>query len=270
MTSTIFLSGATDGLGRALAHELAGPDRLLILHGRDPDKGAALLDELRARVPGARLEFECADFSSLRQIQELADRLLRRPRLDILVNNAGIGVELARRSSQDGLELTFQVDYLSTYILSCRLASLLVSSGPARIVNVTSAGQAPIDFDDVLLEQNWDGGQAYCQAKLAQIMSTFDLAALLSDTQVTVNALHPASYMPTKIVTHLFTPRSTVADGVRHTLRLIDDPALARVTGTYFNRDSVAQAHAQAYDHDARRQLRAVSEKLTGTALPAR
>ncbi|MDN3258750.1 SDR family NAD(P)-dependent oxidoreductase [Streptomyces sp. CSDS2] len=185
------ITGATDGLGRALAHELAplGPE--LVLHRRSGEKGQELLAELRAATGNERLSYERADFSSLAEIQSPADRLPARPRIDVLVNNAGMGVELDRRESRDELELTFQADHLSTYILSCRLAPLLVDSAPARIVNVTSAGQAPIDFDDVMLRSGWSGGQAYCQAKLAQIMLTMDLADVLDGTGVTVNSLHP-------------------------------------------------------------------------------
>ncbi|MET9364416.1 SDR family NAD(P)-dependent oxidoreductase [Streptomyces sp. NPDC006632] len=267
---TILITGATDGLGRALAHELAGQGHALILHGRNPGKGKELLAELREQTGNDRSSFELADFSSLKEIDALADRVLaRHVRLDVLVNNAGIGVELARQDSRDGLELTFQVDYLAAHMLSCRLAPLLVRSAPARIVNVSSAGQAPIDFDDVMLERRWDGVQAYCQAKLAQVSLTVDLAERLAGTGVTVNALHPASYMPTKMVVGLFTPQSTVAEGMRNVARLVTDPALTEVSGEYFDRDRRSRAGAQAYDAAARARLRELSESLTGVALPA-
>ncbi|MFI6461309.1 SDR family NAD(P)-dependent oxidoreductase [Streptomyces sp. NPDC050528] len=267
---TILLTGATDGMGRELARELAAQGASLILHGRSATKGAELLAELRASTGNDRLSYELADFSSLEDIRKLADRVLStHDRLDALVNNAGIGVELARQESQDGLELTFQVDYLAAYMLSCRLAPLLVRSAPARIVNVSSAGQAPINFRDVMLERNWDGVQAYCQAKLAQISLTFDLAERLHGTGVTANALHPASYMPTKMVVNLFTPQSTVEEGVHSTLRMITDPSLDNVTGAYFNRTQRSRAGAQAYDERDRARLRALSESLTGVSFPS-
>lgn len=265
---TILLTGATDGLGRAVAEQLAARGATLILHGRSKDKGEQLLSELHDSTGNPHLSYERADFASLSDIDRFADRILRLPRLDTLVNNAGMGVELRRRDSDDGHELTFQVDYLSTYVLSVRLAPMLARNAPARIVNVSSAGQAPLDFDDVMLRRAWSGEQAYCQAKLAQIMLTFDLAAAYGDQRVTVNALHPASYMPTKIVTHLYTPRSTVAEGTANVLRLIEEPEYAETTGQYLNRADVARAHVQAYDPEARARLRKLSAELTGVAFP--
>jgi NAD(P)-dependent dehydrogenase (short-subunit alcohol dehydrogenase family) len=266
---TILLTGATDGLGRAVAEELASRSATLILHGRSKDKGSRLLSDLRTSTGNRNLSYEVADFSSLREIQDLADRVLAtHGRLDTLVNNAGMGVELQRRESLEGHELTFQVDYLSTYILSARLAPLLAQNAPARIINVASAGQAPIDFQDVMLHRWWSGEQAYCQAKLAQIMLTFDLADTLRNEGVSVNALHPASYMPTKIVTHLYTPQSSIAEGTGNVLRLIEEPEYEHATGLYLNRATETRAHHQAYDEQARLALRSLSATLTGTPYP--
>ncbi|MBO2449112.1 SDR family NAD(P)-dependent oxidoreductase [Actinomadura barringtoniae] len=265
---TILITGATDGLGRGLARTLAAQGAALILHGRNEAKGAALLAELRDETGNDRLSFERADFASLAEIRDLGERVAARDRLDVLVNNAGMGVELARQDSADGLELTFQVDYLATYVLSGMLTPLLARSAPARVVNVSSAGQAPLDFDDVMLERGWDGVQAYCQAKLAQIMLTVEHAEVLRGAGVTVNALHPASYMPTKIVTQLFSVQSTLEEGVENTARLVTDPGLAGVTGVYFNRSREARANNQAYDAKARARLLELSERLTGVAFP--
>lgn len=148
--------------------------------------------------------------------------------------------------------------------MSYLLEPLLVASAPARIVNVTSAGQAPIDFDDVMLDRSYDGVQAYCQAKLADVMLTIDRAAELQDTAVTVNCLHPASYMPTKIVTHLYSPQSEMDDGMRSTVHLITAPELETVTGRYFRMTHEQAAHAQAHDPAARQRLREIAQQLTG------
>jgi NAD(P)-dependent dehydrogenase (short-subunit alcohol dehydrogenase family) len=266
---TILVTGATDGLGRALATELAGSGATLLLHGRDDARGRETIDELRARGENGDLHWYRADFSALDRVRELAERVESDlDRLDALVNNAGIGVTLdgadRRIESSDGYELRFAVNYLAGFLLTRRLQPLLVGSAPARIVNVSSAGQAPIDFDDVMLERGYSGIQAYCQSKLAQVMFTFDLAEELRDAGVTANCLHPATFMPTKMVRDSgVTPTSSLEQGVAATLRLVADPELDGVSGRYFDGQRESAAHPQAYDPDARRLLRELSEQLT-------
>jgi len=266
----ILVTGATDGLGRAVATELAKRGATLLLHGRDETRLAGTVERIRAETQNEQLRTYRADFSSLDEVDGMAERIVRdEDRIDVLVNNAGIGTALPgegeRMESRDGHELRFAVNYLAHFLLTRRLVSLIVSSAPARIVNVSSAGQAPIDFDDVMLERAYDGVQAYCQSKLAQVMLTFDLAEELRDESVTVNCLHPATYMPTKIVLHARgSAISSLEEGVEATLRLAADAELNGVTGRYFNGQNEARAHPQAYDPDARRRLRELSERLAG------
>jgi NAD(P)-dependent dehydrogenase (short-subunit alcohol dehydrogenase family) len=261
---TILITGATDGLGRALALDLARTGALLVLHGRDETRGQATLAEIREHTGNGRLHWYRADLSDLDQVRRLAADIGRdHDRLHALVSNAGIGTVVPgggrRQESVQGYELRFAVNYLAGFLLTRLLEPLLVASAPARIVHVASAGQAPIDFDDVMLTRNYNGVQAYCQSKLAQIMFSFDLAEELRAARVTANALHPATYMPTKIVA---TPVSSIADGVRATARLITASELNEVTGRYFNGVREARAHAQAYDPLTRARLRELSERL--------
>ncbi|MEK6271598.1 MAG: SDR family NAD(P)-dependent oxidoreductase [Actinomycetota bacterium] len=266
----ILVTGATDGLGSAVATELAERGATLLLHGRDEARLADTAERIRAETQNDKLHTYRADFSSLDEVGGMAGRIVRdQDRIDVLVNNAGIGTTLPgdgeRLESRDGHELRFAVNYLAHFLLTRRLVSLIVSSAPARIVNVSSAGQAPIDFDDVMLERAYDGVQAYCQSKLAQVMLTFDLAEELRDQRVIVNCLHPATYMPTKIVLHARgSAISTLEEGMEATLRLAADAELDGVTGRYFNGQNEARAHPQAYDPDARRRLRELSERLAG------
>jgi NAD(P)-dependent dehydrogenase (short-subunit alcohol dehydrogenase family) len=208
------------------------------------------------------------DLASLAQVRSMAESVAAaEPRLDVLVNNAGIGtVEPgggARVESADGHELRFAVNYLAPFLLTRLLEPLLLRSAPARVVNVASAGQAPVDFDDVMLERDYDGSRAYSQSKLAMVMMTFDTAERLAGRGVTATCLHPGTYMPTKMVLAAGVhPIDSLESGVRATLRLIADPALDGVTGRYFDRLEEARARPQAYDPDARAQLRAVTERL--------
>jgi NAD(P)-dependent dehydrogenase (short-subunit alcohol dehydrogenase family) len=263
---TVLVTGATDGLGRALAADLAGRGARVLVHGRDRARVDAVASEVGAA--GAHV----ADLASLAQVRRLADEVAgEHDRLHVLVSNAGIGSTLpgggARMVSADGYELRFAVNYLAGFLLTRLLEPALVAAAPARIVNVASAGQMAIDFDDVMLERAYDGTRAYCQSKLAQVMSTFDLAERLRDRGVTANALHPATYMPTKIVLDArASVVSTLEEGVAATARLAADPALDGVTGRYFNRTQEARADPQAYEAAARRRLWELSERLTGLA----
>ena len=255
----VLITGATDGLGRGLARALDAAGETVLVHGRSEERIADTLAELSDRARGYR-----ADLASLDEVRRLADEVLAaEPRLDVLVNNAGIGTTVPggdeRQESADGYELRFAVNYLAGFLLSRRLLELLRRSAPSRIVNVASAGQSAIDFDDVMLERHYSPVQAYCQSKLAQVMFTFDLAEELTGDGVTATCLHPATYMPTKIVR---SPASTLAEGIDATMRLITGPA-EEVGGRYFSGTHEARADAQAYDADARRRLRELSERLT-------
>jgi NAD(P)-dependent dehydrogenase (short-subunit alcohol dehydrogenase family) len=268
---TVLVTGATDGLGRALARDLAGRGMQVLLHGRDDERGAATLEEIRRETGSDALSWFRADLADLAQVRDLADRVAAdHPRLDVLVNNAGIGAEVPgggeRQESADGHELRFAVNFLAGHLLTRRLLGPLRAAGsagdaPARVVMVSSAGQAPLDFDDLMLRRDYSGWRAYCQSKLAQILDAFDLADQLDAGVVTATALHPATYMPTKIVP---SPISTIAEGVAATARLAVDPELAGVTGRYYNGVREARPDPQALDPLARRRLREIADELTG------
>ncbi|MEJ2433592.1 MAG: SDR family NAD(P)-dependent oxidoreductase, partial [Pseudolabrys sp.] len=261
--------GSTDGVGRRVAERLGGLGARVLVHGRDRARGEQVVAEIKAG--GGAAEFLAADLSSLDQVPRLADEVKRRAdRLDILINNAGIGrADDRRQESADGYELRFAVNYLAGFLLTNLLLPLIKDS--ARIVNVSSAGQQAIDFDDVMLTRDYDGSRANCQSKLAQIMFTIDLAEELDGTGVTVNALHPATYMDTHMVrARGVTPISTVDEGADAIMDLAAGEAGAKYSGAYFNGQRKAQALAQAYDVEGRRRLKQISLELTGLAAPAR
>jgi NAD(P)-dependent dehydrogenase (short-subunit alcohol dehydrogenase family) len=264
VSKTVLVTGATDGLGRALAARAYREGWDVLVHGRSEEKLAEVADEL----PGVRT-FR-ADLAALAEVAALADAVRGATgRLDALVSNAGIGFTEpgggARLESADGHELRFAVNYLAGYALTRRLLPLLRASAPARVVQVASAGQAAIDFDDVMLERGYDGVRAYGQSKLAQIMFAIDLGAELEGTGVTATALHPGTYMPTKMVTgEGIAPVTPLEHGLDATWRLVADPALDGASGVYFNQTRERRPDGQALDTDARRALRELSERLTG------
>jgi NAD(P)-dependent dehydrogenase (short-subunit alcohol dehydrogenase family) len=256
MSMVVLITGATDGLGRGLANALAERGDTVLVHGRSQERIDATLAELGRDARGYQ-----ADLASLDEVRRLAaEGREAEPRLDVLVNNAGIGPG-ERELSADGYELRFAVNYLAGFLLTRELLDLLRASAPARIVNVSSAGQMPIDFDEVMLERGYSGVRAYCQSKLAQVMFTIELAGRVGNG-VTVNALHPATYMPTKMVS---SPISTLEEGIDATLWLAADSDLAGVTGKYFDGRRESAADPQAYDEEARRRLWTLSEQLTGS-----
>ena len=261
---TILVTGATDGLGREVARELAQRGARVLLHGRDEAKAHEVRRAIEADAAGDGPEVLLADLSSMAHVRELAERVrAATDELHALVNNAGVGGP-PRTVTGDGIELHLAVNYVSHFLLTRELLPLLERSAPARIVNVTSIGQAPLDFDDPMLERDYDPFHAYCQSKLAQIGFTFELAERLGDSGVTVNALHPATLMDTKMVREYFgRVQSSVGEGAEATLRLLLDPELDGVTGRYFDGLDESRAHRQAYDPEARRRLWELSEGLT-------
>jgi NAD(P)-dependent dehydrogenase (short-subunit alcohol dehydrogenase family) len=157
------------------------------------------------------------------------------------------------------------VNYLAGFLLTYELLPLIKASAPARIVNVSSAGQQAIDFSDVMLTRQYSGIAAYCQSKLAQILFTIDLAETLRDTGVIVNALHPATFMDTTMVRQSGTsPASTVDEGADAIMNLAVGEAVEGRSGLYFNGLREAKADPQAYDAQARARLREVSRRLAG------
>jgi NAD(P)-dependent dehydrogenase (short-subunit alcohol dehydrogenase family) len=267
--STILITGATDGVGKVVAKRLAESGAHVLVHGRNADKCAATVREMRQTARESRISWYRADLASLDDTQRLAnDVLASQDQLTVLINNAGIGFGAPggrRETSRDGYELRFAVNYLAPFLLTHELLPLLRRSTPARIVNVASIGQAPIDFDDVMLAKGYDGRRAYGQSKLALIIFTFDLAAALAGTGVTVNAVHPATLMNTKMVSEAgIAPRTSVEQGADAIVHLATSRELENLSGRFLDGRREAEAHPDAYDTRTRQRLRTLSLELTG------
>lgn len=266
---TALITGATDGVGRVVAKRLAAEGWRVLAHGRSAERGQSLLREIDGA--GGKATFMTADLASLAEVRRLAEDVKQEAdRLPLLINNAGIGTVGAapgRQVSADGHELRFAVNYLAGFLLTHLLLPLVKAAAPARIVNVSSAGQQAIDFDDVMLTRGYSGTRAYCQSKLAQILFTVDLAEELKGSGVTVNCLHPSTYMNTTMVRQSgTTPISSVETGADAILQLAVSPKLEGRSGLYFNVMNEARPNAQASDPKARAHLRKLSLELTGLA----
>lgn len=262
----VLITGSTGGLGREVALEMASRGAHVIVHGRSEERGRELVAEIEAGGVGTA-EFHAADLASLDAVRAFAQEVRSlHSRIDVLVNNAGIWLEpdQGRLLSEDGHELHFQVNYLSHFLLTQELLPLLRAAGtresPARIINVSSVAQRPIDFDDVGMEEGYSDGRGYAQSKLAQILHTFDLAEELAGEPILAFALHPATMMDTGMVlSRGAQARASVDEGREAVVNLITTPGLE--SGQYFNGLTPARAHDQAYDEEARERLRALSLK---------
>ena len=265
---TVFITGATDGLGKQVALAAARAGATLLLHGRNPAKGTAVRKEIEQASGNNDLVYYNADFASLQEVKELSQQVRReQQQIHVLINNAAIGGgprgSATREVSREGLELRFAVNYLAHFVLTQNLLPLLLHAAPARIVQVSSIGQSPLDFNDLMLEKRYESFDAYCKSKLAQILYGMELADRLQGQGVAVNSLHPASLMNTHMVREYFGyTLSTVAEGVKVVEHVAFSPKTAAITGAYFDHLREAKAHRQAYDPAARKQLWQASLEL--------
>jgi NAD(P)-dependent dehydrogenase (short-subunit alcohol dehydrogenase family) len=263
---TVLITGSTDGVGRMVAERLGGDGWRVLVHGRDRKRGEEVVAAIKKA--GGSAEFLQADLSSLAEVRRLAEAVRKTTkRLDLLINNAGIGgggPQGVRQTSADGYELRFAVNYLSGVLLTDLLLPLVRNSAPARIVNVSSIGQEAIDFSDVMLTKNYNGMRAYRQSKLAQILFTIDLTRELTGSGITVTALHPATFMDTRMVREFGTPMTTVEEGADAIMKLAVGPELEGKSGLFFNGQREAKADGQAYDAQARQRLWNLSRELVG------
>lgn len=265
---TILITGATDGLGKEVAKRALKAGATVLIHGRNKQKGERVVLELISETNNDTIKYHNADLTSLQQVKDLSKQIISgHERIDVLINNAAIGGgpkgDAERELSADGFELRFAINHLAHFLLTQNLLSVIKHSAPSRIVHVSSIGQLPINFDDIMMEKKYDSYTAYCRSKLAQILYGFELAEKLEGTQVTVNSLHPATLMDTNMVHEFFGKvSSTINDGADVVDHVAFSPETENISGSYFNQKREAKANAQAYDKDAREKLWQVSEEL--------
>ena len=273
------ITGATSGIGKAAAVQLAELGATVVLVGRNSEKTSAAVENVKEQTGNQEVYFLIADLSSQQAIRQLADDFkAHHQRLDVLVNNAG-ALMLSRQESIDGIEMTLALNHLSYFLLTNLLLDVLKSSSPSRIVNVASDSHqnAHLDFEDLQIQQKYRGYKAYGRSKLANMLFTYELARRLEGTGVTANGLHPGlvatSFLATNNglrgrVFNFFVRRAgrSAENGARTITYLATSSDVEGVTGGYFMDEGVVDSSQASYDKDASLRLWQVSEELTGLA----
>jgi retinol dehydrogenase-14 len=274
---TVLVTGATGGIGKATAVGLARLGARVAITGRNMARAEAAAADIRAAANNAAVDAFAADLSSQTQVRRLAGEVLDRyPRLDVLVNNVG-GFWAHRHVTADGLERTFALNHLASFLLTNLLLDRLTASAPARIVTVSSGAQARgrIDVDDLQGERNYSGQRAYSQSKLANVMFTYELARRLEGTGVTATVLHPGvvrtSFGAEDQAAHFaFMIRAarpfmkTPAEGAVTPVYLASSPQVEGMTGRYFANRKPKTSAKTTYDTAATARLWQASSDLAG------
>ncbi len=268
----VLITGASDGIGKKAAEELAKLGANLILHGRNREKTQGVVDLIRSQVPEAVIDIEIADLSSFDQIDAMTQRLHHKyDRIDVLVNNAGVQLH-DFELSEDGYENTLAINHLAYFLITSNLIDLVARSDYSRIVNVASGMhyRAELDFDNLQAEKGYSLYPIYAQSKLCNVMFTYYLADKLQDSRITVNTLHPGM-----IDTNLNPKRSPeavaralpVEQGIISLMRCVTDPQLNGITGKYFDSDGQQIASSDiSYNRDLQEKLWNVTEAMVGKA----
>ena len=278
------VTGGTNGIGKSTAQELARMGATVIIVGRNAQKTSRVVKEIRASSGNPRVGSMLADLSSQQEVRQLAHEFQRKyPRLHVLINNAG-GFFMRRQLRGNGIEMTFALNHLASFLLTNLLLDTLKAGAPARIINVSSNAHTSgkIEFDNLQGEREY-GPRAYDNSKLANILFTMELARRLEGTGVTVNALHPG-FVSTgfaknngKVIAALvsiFAPlvARSPAKGAETSIYLASSPSVEGITGKYFYDSHVISAAPQATDMVIARKLWDVSAEMVHLAdgLPAK
>lgn len=257
------VTGATSGIGKATALELAKHGMSVVIVGRDSNKCQVTLEEIKRESGSQDAEYLVANLSSQREIRSLAQNYLRRyQKLDVLVNNAG-AIFYQREESIDGIEMTLALNHLGYFLLTLLLLEIIKDSSPARIINVSSQmhSRSMLDFNDLQNKTSYNAWDAYSQSKLANLYFTYELARRLDRSRVTVNALHPGV-----VATNFGRSSSGISpeEGAQTPVYLATSLEVASISGKYFQDKRETRSSDISYNREAAKRLWEISERLVG------
>ena len=273
------ITGATSGIGKVSATEIAQQGATTILVGRNPELGKKVQEELKRVTGNSAVDLFIADLSLQADVRKLAQAFHEKyNRLDVLLNNAGAVFD-KRRETPEGIEMTFALNHLNYFLLTHLLLDTLKASAPSRIINVSSAAhmRGRINFTDLEGERKYNGWVSYAQSKLANILFTYELSRRLAGTQVTANTLHPGfivsnfgmengriSVFLIRLLQMLFA--INVQEGAQTSVYLATSPEVAQTTGQYFVKKRPQASASASLDVEKAKRLWEISAKMTGIA----
>jgi len=265
MNKRILITGATDGIGKQTALQLAKANHEIIVHGRNEVRGKLAVNELKTLSNNENIHYLNADLSSFEEIKNMASQVKKKfTHLDILINNAGV-FENEKIILPNGLEKTFMVNHMAYFAVTLQLIDLLRNSDEARIVNVSSMAQSgTIDFDNLQSEKYFDGYNAYAVSKLANVLLTYKLARLLKGTDITANCLHPGVIRTKLLHAGWGSGGASTEVGAKTSVFVATDYSLSGRSGLYFVNSEERKSSAISYDQRIQDRLWEISLEISG------
>ena len=267
----VFISGATDGIGKRAALELAKMGNQIIIHGRSEEKALQTVKTIKEQTGNQNVEYFLADMSSLEQIRRMTDQIRKKyDKIDVLVNNAGAQIH-SLQYSEDNFEMNLAVNHFGYFLTTSRLLELVAKSDYKRIVIVSSGMHfraEPIDFQNIQAENGYQMYPIYAQSKLFNLLFAYKLSNDLAPFGISVNSLHPG------LVDTNLNPRRPqsvveralpVEEGIKAIMHCVISPSLNGVSGKYFDFDATEKPSSeQSYDTDSQLKLWELTEEMIG------
>lgn len=270
---TIIVTGANSGIGKEASLHLAKSGHRVVMLSRDSEKSNQALEEIRSQSHNQNVSLVKADLSSPRAITSAVEKIKRDHEVvDVLVNNAGV-YKVKRQENDNGIEMTFAVNFLAAFMLSQMLLKKLEASGNGRIINVVSElyKGGSLDFNDLMLENKYKAGDAYANSKLAAVLYTVELAKQITDKGITVNALHPGvlatssfrdyPYFFVKLMNLFLEDPQKGGERIAY---LATSDEVADATGKYFYKTEEREIDISAYGTATTQNLLQIARELTG------